>query len=498
MPASDLFGKIALRKGLLSEDQLYRVLRFQEEVRALGLRKPLGEICLMQGALKPDQVEQILRLQRLNEKAQAQRRFGVTAVANGFVSAEQLESALAVARKESFRRSLAEIMVREGSITAATARALELAVKRRALFEVDDAPTEEDPQAGRLAEAIDVDGKPQVNVEQRVDDVLFAAIALRDGHLLAPELARCLREQLAQASPPPLSSVLSERGILDAPTTETIHKAARESQREQLSIPGYELLDVLGGGATSIVLRARHALIDREVAIKLIRADRVEVGADDLIEEAKTIARLRHPHVVGLYEVGRVHRRLFFVMELIDGPTLLDVVHQQGPLGERRALEVARDVAQALEAVEEAGLVHRDVKPGNIMLPPEGPAKLTDLGLALDTRRPGRDDPKAIYGTPHTMSPEQANGDPVDIRADLYGLGATLYQALVGEPPFVGDKPLEVLLAHLTASVPDPRAKRPDLGDDTARFVMRLLAKRPQDRPGSPAQAGAELAVILG
>jgi len=196
--------------------------------------------------------------------------------------------------------------------------------------------------------------------------------------------------------------------------------------------------------------------------------------------------------------VGRVHRRLYFVMELVDGPTLLDVVHTQGPLDERRALLVARDVAQALEAVQEAGLVHRDVKPGNIILPPNGPAKLTDLGLALDTQRPSRDDPQAIYGTPHTMSPEQANGDPVDIRADLYGLGATLYQALVGVPPYGGDQPLEVLLAHMTAPIPDPRAKRPAIGEATAHFVQRLLAKRPEDRPESPAQVGRELEALLG
>ncbi|MEZ6184286.1 MAG: serine/threonine-protein kinase, partial [Planctomycetota bacterium] len=310
-----------------------------------------------------------------------------------------------------------------------------------------------------------------------------------------PELERALEEQAAHDEPrPALREVLTERGVLRPDELEQIDRAIEAARNERLQIPGYQVLDLLGSGVTSLVLRGRHELIEREVAIKLFRTEHMEATeAEHLMAEARTIARLRHPNLVVLHEVGRVHRRIYYVMELVDGPTLLQLIQRYQRLPERDVLRIGRDVARALEAISEAGLVHRDVKPQNVLLAPTGDAKLTDLGLAMESHRAPLEAPGSIVGTPVTMSPEQANGDALDVRSDLYSLGATLYYALCGKPPYSGRSTVELMLAHLTAEVPDVRAVNPEVHPRTADLVRRLLAKTPAERPQTP----GEVALVL-
>lgn len=504
-----LFGRIALGKGFLEEDQLAQAVRYQEEIRSLGLDKPLGEILIDEGVLAPDQVELVLRLQALNERARTEKRFGKLAVRNGLVSQEDVQEALTQAREEGFQHTVADILVGRGRMVPSQARALKKAMERRA-GDAPRAPADEAQRtaSNRLADALTVDVSSEDDEarasERRVQDALFAAIAVRDGQLLVPELERALRQQEQEAREhegepaPTLPAVLLERGILSQADVDAVQASVQAARAERIAIPGYKLLDVMGHGRTSIVLRARHELIGREVAIKLFRAEHMAATeAEELIAEARTIARIQHPHVTGLFEVGRVHRRIYYVLELVDGPTLHELIRASGSLAEREVLRIGLDVARALEAIEAAGLVHRDVKPRNIVIAPDGKAKLTDLGLA----RPGGalDDGagRGIFGTPHTMSPEQVHGDPVDIRADLYGLGVTLHWALTGTPPFDGKQPLEVMLAHATAPVPDPRAARPDLAPEVVALLRRLMAKERDERPRSARALIEELEVLL-
>jgi serine/threonine-protein kinase len=333
----------------------------------------------------------------------------------------------------------------------------------------------------------------EASLARRTRDVLFAAVALRDGLVLVPELERALREQLREhPEEPALEDVLRDRGILSHRELDLVGQALDAAKSEKLAIPGYVVEDVLGHGATSIVLRARQELIDRPVAIKLFREEHAAAtDVNTLVEEARTIARIRHPNVVGLFDVGRLHRRIYYVMELVDGRTLLDLIREKARgeekgLDEREALGIARGICCALEAIHAAGLVHRDVKPLNVLIARGGIVKLTDLGLA---REVGRKDetPDAVYGSPYTISPEQVQGEPVDIRADLYGLGATLFQTLTGEPPFEGTNPLAVMMRHVTEPVPDPRTRKPGLGAGAAELVQRLMAKSRDERPSLPA-----------
>lgn len=547
-----LFGRIALKKGLVSEASLERALRFQEEVRAFGLQKPLGELLVRDGTLTREQVALILRLQRLNENRRQSKRFARVAARNGLVADDELAAAQAQQREERFRRSLGEVLVARGQLDLPRVRAIERAlaraaaaappepveVDRRALptlrFEpggLDDEDTVTGLLPGLPARAASVgstgaaDGVPPelaptvllrggvTAVEVRVDpadlavepreevagrDLLFAAVALRDGLVLVPELERALEEQRLLPEAPPLEEVLIRRGVLTPSLVGQVISSLAESRAERLTIPGYEVLDLLGQGATSIVLRARHELMAREVAIKVLREEHAGGDAEAAVAEARTTARVQHEHVVALFEVGRIQRRVYYVMELVDGPTLMDRIREGEPLGERDVLRWGRCVARALEAIEAAGLVHRDVKPHNILLTRDGGAKLADLGLAREVGRLGPDQPGAIYGTPHTISPEQARAAALDIRSDLYSLGATLHHALAGRPPFDGDQPLTILLGHLEQPVPDLRACRPDLRRRTAALVRSLLAKDPAERPASPAEVVAAIDALLG
>jgi tRNA A-37 threonylcarbamoyl transferase component Bud32 len=483
-----LFGRIALKKGFLDEDQLVRALRYQEEIRNLGLRKQLGEILLAVGSLTPDQVEQVLRLQALNERALYARRFGRIALKNAFIDPDQLAEAMETARAEGFQRSLATLLKDGGALDDRHARAITSAMDR--VLAKNLGRSEPPERGGRATERltqtlelehVEEDEDVLAEARRRTRDLTFAAVALREGMILIPELERAAEEQVLRADGAPLEDVLVERGVLAREEVESVAQALELAREDRLAIPGYQVVDVRGYGATSIVLQARHEVLGREVAIKLFHADyAAAVGAESMAEEARAVAAVQHPNVVGIYEVGRVHRRVYYVMELVDGPNLAERIRDDGALTEPEVLRLARDLLEGLRAIHEHGLVHRDVKPLNVLVDAQGNAKLTDLGLVCEA---GLEQPGEIHGSPLTIAPEQAQGDAVDRRADLYSLGATLYHALVGVPPFERSSGMAMMMAHITEAPLDPREQATGVSDGLAELLLHLLAKVPDERP---------------
>jgi hypothetical protein len=267
-------------------------------------------------------------------------------------------------------------------------------------------------------------------------------------------------------------------------------------------LPGYEILGVAGRGGMGIVYKGRQLGLQRLVAIKVVPYG----GEDEQIaarfhQEGLLASRFAHPNLVVVYDAGAVTGLPYFVMEFVDGAGLDTIVRRRGPLPVAEACEVVRQVALGLQHIHEHGVVHRDVKPSNLMLTPSGQVKLLDLGLARLVNDPGGEgqitSSGQFLGTLDYIAPEQCdNSHAVDIRADIYSLGCTLYHLLGGRPPFAApdfSSPYQKLKAHAEVSAPPIRQRRPDVPEQLAMVLERMLAK---DRDGRFANPGETVAAL--
>jgi hypothetical protein len=253
---------------------------------------------------------------------------------------------------------------------------------------------------------------------------------------------------------------------------------------------------LLGQGGFAVVFRARDHTLNRDVAVKVMdtAGTTSSVLTDRFVREAQTIARLEHPHIVPIYEVGQTADLLFIVMRCVDGPSLRQLLGSSPNrrLSVRDAARVARQVADALAYAHADGVVHRDVKPDNILLDKRGHVLVTDFGIAKAAQAATAAQLTTegmIIGTPQYMSPEQATGDPVDGRSDIYSLGIVLYQMLTGGPPFDGESSAKIIALQISAEPPDVRRIRGDISPQLAAVLGRMLAKDPARRYQTASEA---------
>ncbi len=254
----------------------------------------------------------------------------------------------------------------------------------------------------------------------------------------------------------------------------------------------YRLVRALARGGMATVWVGEDTLLTRRVAVKTLHP---ELAFDEDLRtrfrnEAVAAARLSHPGIVATYDTGDDDGVGYIVMEFVDGPNLRRVLDAKGPLQIRETVRIGREVAAALDAAHRQGIVHRDVKPANVLVPPGMAVKVTDFGIAKaggsELTRTG-----TVVGTARYLAPEQLRGEPVDARTDIYALGLVLYEMLVGELPFHGDTEMQIALARLSTAPAPIRQARPDAPAGLARLVMACLAVDPAGRPAS-AQAVAD------
>ena len=262
----------------------------------------------------------------------------------------------------------------------------------------------------------------------------------------------------------------------------------------------YELGEILGFGGMSEVHKARDTRLHRDVAVKVLRADLARDPSFYLRfrREAQNAAALNHPAIVAVYDTGEAETTAgplpYIVMEYVDGVTLRDVVHTEGPLPPRRALEIIADACQALNFSHNHGIIHRDVKPANIMISKNNAVKVMDFGIAralADSHSVTQT--AAVIGTAQYLSPEQARGDAVDARSDVYSLGCVLYEILTGEPPFLGDSPLAVAYQHVREDPVPPSKRHSGISPELDAVVLKALAKNPDNRYQTAAEMRADL-----
>ena len=246
----------------------------------------------------------------------------------------------------------------------------------------------------------------------------------------------------------------------------------------------YEIVEILGEGGMAFVYKARDKQLQRDVAIKTLKPNYVnqEKFVDRFRREAQTAANLNHPNIVQIFDWG-IEDEPYFVMEYIEGNTLTSIISGNRTVGLNDILYIGSQVATGLKEAHKRGLVHRDIKPGNIMITPDGKVKVTDFGIvSLQNEESDITKTGAVLGTASYISPEQAQGKPVSFESDLYSLGTVLYELIAGKPPFTGDSPIATATKHLTDKPEKLSNYRKDIPKALENAILKLLEKRPSDR----------------
>ncbi len=324
-------------------------------------------------------------------------------------------------------------------------------------------------------------------------DSSYGQTAVSLGFATEAQLGECLEIQAKlreMGLEEPLGEILLRKRYV---TPQQHHAVLQKIGVHTDPIPGYRLLGKIGRGGMGTVYKALQTSVNRTVAIKILSpaAVRDEAFVARFYREARAAGKLSHRNLIGGIDVGEAGGLYFFVMEYVTGRSCREIVAAEGPLDEPKARDVALQMAAVLDYTHGHNFVHRDIKPENILVTGDGTVKLCDLGLAKSTSSaaPSLTQEGFAVGTPHFMSPEQIHGErDVDIRADLYSLGATLYFLVTGRHPYEAKSAAEVVALHLKAPVPDPRAAVPGLGEDFARIVRKLMAKERADRHARPAE----------
>jgi serine/threonine protein kinase/beta-lactam-binding protein with PASTA domain len=317
---------------------------------------------------------------------------------------------------------------------------------------------------------------------------------------------------MAASGEPPQSALRRSAGRRttpsgDAARQDDVPSAYRQDDRDQTTMTTprllserYELGETLGYGGMSEVHRGFDTRLGRDVAVKVLRAD---LARDPQFQirfrrEAQNAAALNHPAIVAVYDTGEISGEggplPYIVMEYVDGQTLREIVKTQGPLSQQKVIEVMADVCAALDFSHRHQIIHRDVKPANVMINHSGAVKVMDFGIARALGE-GQNvtQTAAVIGTAQYLSPEQARGEPVDARSDVYAAGCVLYELLTGEPPFTGDTPVAVAYQHVREDPKRPSEVNPDVPPALDAVVLKALSKNPANRYQSAAEMRSDL-----
>ncbi len=440
----------------------------------------LVESLVRKAELSPRRAEKLRRAARLACILKDDAVYGMIALRNRLVGTTMLNACMDECRRQGFSKTLAEQLLEKGVVTPALDEAIQ---ERRKLALEKLTRTENELLAG-----LDPVRDEATTVEKKLG-VLFGEVATKLMFLTKDELEACLRaEERAKTGLPPEEPPTV---VTNAPTTEEeIAAPEADPQSEDEPIKGYQLVERLGVGAMGAVLKAVKKDSGETVALKILKP---ELAKDvEFVQrfnrEALAVQALHHPNIIRAVQIGKSGDYHFFAMEFVDGESASKIIKARQKMPERLTLSVVRQIAGALDHAWKNQIIHRDIKPDNIMVTRDGVAKLTDLGLARTVKQQSTlTITGVVMGSPAYISPEQATGEKnLDTRSDIYALGATLYHMLTGEVPYDGDSPLQVMLKHMNDPLPDVRKKEPSVSEGTRRLIFKMMAKRPEGRFQTP------------
>ena len=260
----------------------------------------------------------------------------------------------------------------------------------------------------------------------------------------------------------------------------------------------YEIIKKIGGGGMAVVYLAKDVFLDRPVAVKVLREE--YIGDQDYIrrfhKEAKAIASLSHPNIVNIYDFGINNDRAFLVMEYVEGQTLKDIITQKGALSSAETAEIGRQICLGVAEAHRKGIVHKDIKPHNILIEKNGNVKVADFGIAQAIDNNTITHNKGILGSAHYFSPEQAKGEQLDYKTDIYSIGVVLYEMVTGKVPFTGDNPVTVALKHIQAQPIIPSKIVPDISPQLEHIILKAMAKDPSQRYSSADEMVLDLTAL--
>jgi serine/threonine-protein kinase len=319
-------------------------------------------------------------------------------------------------------------------------------------------------------------------------DTELGKLVVEHGLATADEVQDCVqaRSSESDAASQSLAEVLVRRGVVTNSQIHRIKKTIEDSRKGQ-QIPGYQILGRLGSGAMATTFKARQLSLDRMVAIKVLpkRLSENAEYVERFYKEGRAAAKLNHPNIAQAFDVGEAGGYHYFVMEYVEGHTLYDELTEGKVFSEDEALEVIIQIAKALEHAHAQELIHRDVKPKNIMMTGQRRAKLVDMGLArqVSDEKTAKAEAGRAFGTPYYISPEQIRGElDIDFRADIYSLGATLYHMVTGRVPFEGETPTAVMHKHLKEELVPPDHVNSSLSSGLGEVVEVMMAKKREHR----------------